>query len=247
MKKILLVALLLSQVVSLADDIGKTGGIEELNFEVNAHHINHEVSSQSYQAVSAVVNIPVYSYIGSSIGIYTTNEQDYNYFTVNDTGIDGELFIRDYNVGKIGVSAGYTDIDVAFSNDLNLTSYESLFPNSSYRYSLYGEYYLDDFTFSAGYSSVKYDDGYDYSNSRINGSLYIQDNTKVLIGIEGGDSSNSFILGAYHQLNLLDNSIGVSATYFNNDSTYKNDRLIFSLSYYFTSNISLKNRDRKYR
>ena len=252
MKKLLL-PLFLPLLVH-ASEIEAGGGIKKLNFNIGIGYkktINDNVSDNDGYIISASVNIPVYKYIGSSLTIYRNKYGDYQYkyySAKTDTyGAIVDLFIRDYNVGKLGISYAHSDtnIDYTFRDSyISIKNFNFDETIHSHTYSIYGSYYINDLTIGASRTSRKIDKYSNYNIFSFGAEYYYKNNTKLWLRNSSMDSNENYALGITHQPDFLNNSTEIGLSYSNGNGY--NSYYIF-VGYNFDTEISLKDRDRKYR
>lgn len=229
--------------------------VKETNFNVALSHseINDDsMSNWRSTSLSSGVNFPLYNYLGANIFISgsKSGELKYNYYNdsyttqSDDYGSGAMLFLRNADIGKIGVTGGYSKTKTTTDIYNGMTTHTLKNTTTSRNYSLYGSYYHDDFTLSASRRYLDLDNGHilHYVDAGI--GYYLNENTAFDATVSGMDSSNKFRLHLAHQPSLLNNSTIVGISYEKND--YDNS-FTFFLSYHFQTKVSLRTRDREYR
>lgn len=229
--------------------------VKETNFNVALSHneINDDyMGNWRYTSLSSGVNFPLYDYLGANVFISgsKSGELKYNHSNDSDTtqfegyGSSAMLFLRDADIGKIGVTGGYSKTKTTTDIYNGMTTHTFKNTTTSRSYSLYGSYYLDDFTLSASRRYLDLDNGHTLHYVDAGIGYYLNENTAFDVTVSGMDSSNKFRLHLAHQPSLLSNSTIVGISYEKND--YDNS-FTFFLSYHFQTKVSLRIRDREYR
>jgi len=229
--------------------------VKETNFNVALSHTEIDNDSMSHwrtTTLSSGVGFQLYEYLGATVFIHGSKGGKLRYSYYNDSyttqtdgyGSDAFLFLRDANIGKIGASGGYSKTKT--TTDIDNTIATQTFKNTttSRRYSLYGSYYLNDFTLSASREFSDLDNGHTLHYVDASIGYYLNENTAFDATVSGMDSSNKFRFNLTHQPSLLRNSTVVGIGYANNDY---DDSFTFFLSYHFQTKVSLRTRDREYR
>lgn len=216
---------------------GESGGVFETNYGAGLAYSDSRNSS-SLRA-SGNVSVPVYKYIGSTLFINgRKTEGEKNTIDTNSYRIGGTAFLRDFDLGKVGIGAAYnkTNFDSTFGISLDETEL--------YQYSLLGQYYLNDFTIGADRTTVDSKDFDDFNSWTGSIAWYWQGNTKLLFSGSGMDAKDSYGISASHQPEYFNNSTEITFAY---SGSKNNDVFSLSVNYYFGTLVSLIDRDRKYR
>ncbi|WP_162628861.1 hypothetical protein [Marinobacter bohaiensis] len=229
--------LLLVPTLALA---GEQGGVLDTNYEVGAGYTKDRDSDSV--DLSGTINLPLFGYVGSSafVGGQTSQaDSGSNQLDADNLGFGGSIYLRDFDLGKVGVSAAYTK---TFFDSSSPAVPDDL---KSYQYSAFGEYYIDRFTLGFQRTLVDVEDPVDDAHSWT-GSVawYPEDNTKLLLSGSGMDSRDNYSVALSHQPDALGESTEVSLGY---TSSPHDDTFNLSLSYYFGTQVPLIDRDRKYR
>ena len=162
MKKIVLY---LSVLLTLSLYASEKGGVKELNYQVGTSYFQAEsdFDSASMNNISlfASVNIEITDYIGTTIGLqgdkskFTSYDSYFGSFNVDTDqySLHQSVFLRDSSFGKVGISFGVTTFNTsAYDNGEKLDWKD----DNQYSYSLYGEYYLNDFNFQVEYKYLNF-------------------------------------------------------------------------------------------
>lgn len=228
-------------------------GVKEVNYRIGIDY--HELKLDGLDGhikstiLSESISFPIYKYLGSSISLggYKGNKIDYYHFYAQTKGhfIDGSVFVRDKSIGKIGVGLVYdkskTEIEPI---NTNIFLMQGSVTNTSKNYSLYGSYYLDNFTFNFNRNKLKSDSGFNTNILGVGASYYIEKNTLIGIGKLYMDSPNKYSVNIVHQPYLFNNSIDIQLAYADDD--YGNT-ISFYVNYHFQTQVSLKTRKREYQ
>lgn len=224
-------------------------GVKELNYNIGAStaygdYPRDDLSYKNY-AIFSSVNIPIYKYLGSSIYAGTGHSKvDYEYF--NDSSTDNyyyggaNIFLRDSEIGKIGIFFEYAKDFVKFDS----FKYNS----SSNTTAFYADYYFDDFTV---WQTIY---RYEYQNEKQDGipyalgvSWYIQDNARIGFSYYHNDNNydeNSYRFSFAYQPSFFSDSVELIAAH---ETSKENKIYQLSINYHFSTEVSLKSRDREYR
>ena len=142
MKNVIFAILLLMPLVAFSND---EGGVKETNYQAAYAYteiMSDDSSNYNNMSLSAYMNLPIYEYIGSSIGIAGTKygKAKYDNFSVEGNAyiVSGSIFARDKNIGKIGVTVGYSETNSY--NTYSDTTLDIDISSTSYRYGIYGRY-----------------------------------------------------------------------------------------------------------
>ncbi len=216
---------------------GENGGVLETNYGAGIAY-SESRNSKGLRA-SGNVSIPVYKYIGSTLFVNgSKTEGEKNSLDSDAYRVGGVAFLRDFNLGKLGVSAAYnkTNFDTPSGSSLDDTELN--------QYGLLGQYYFNDFTFGANRNVVDSKDFDDFNSWTASIDWYWQENTKLSLDGSGMDAKDSYGIRVSHQPNFFNNSTDITFSY----NGYRTDD-VFSLSvnYYFGTLVTLQDRDRKYR
>lgn len=248
MKNRILAILVLIPLIAFSNE---DSGVKETNYQIGLNYSENKVDNlenSNNTALSASVNLPVYKYIGSSIGVngYKTGKvRQVKSNLSSETSaynVSGAIFLRDKDIGKLGVIAGYGKIKTNIDFDSNSNDYHTYLKSNFY--SMYGDYYLNDFTFSANRYVTDLDNGYKINTWNIGASYYINENTIISTNQTGMDSKSNYNIGISHQPYFLNDSTEVGISYQNHRDS---SSVSFSVSYYFGTSVSLKVRNREYR
>lgn len=201
-------------------------GVAETNGAVgiNIGGTNSKNLDGNHYGLFGVINLPIYEYIGANISIHGHKSKydykDSNYEAEsksNNIGLNTSIFLRDSGLGKVGISIGY-DRFTSKTTSNTINEYKST--NNAYHYSVFGAYYLNNFTidtfFNRNFSkSSESDNSYNWNNAGVGASWYVLDNTNFHTGIqrnfETNDYSTSYSLSASQQ--LFKNTTEVSLCY----------------------------------
>lgn len=218
---------------------GEDGGIVDTNYGVGLDYLKSRHTDTT--GVSGSLNLPVYADVGSNLfaGGSKTNGHD-GYVNDDSYSFGGTAFLRDFEVGKIGILGAYyqTKLDLPSNADVMNDELEAN------QYSLSGEYYLGNLTLGADRTVLDVKDGDNYNSWSGFAFVYLGENTRFSIDGSGMDAKDSFGLGVSHQPGFLNNSTEVSFVY---NGARHDDTFSLSIDYYFGTRVSLVNRDRMYR
>jgi hypothetical protein len=245
MDKIVKIALALSVLTSSV--YAHSIGVKELNYNIgtSAAYIDANAIGKDYNIFSSV-NIPLYKYLGSSISLRTgKSTYDSDTYKYSDSYYGGgvDLFLRDSSLGKVGGSYYYTN----YHEEVNLYTFKSFkYHYTSSSASLYGDYYYGNFTISP---AIYWDEVDGHKGSETPFSLgaewYVQDNTRLGVRYYRDNiGENQYTFALSYQPSFLHNTTEVSAS-FTSIESYRVYQL--SLNYHFSTDVSLKSRDREYR
>jgi len=213
--------------------VAENPGIEKTNYSISGSVSDADRGSSVSLAGQA--RVPIANYTGASItGRYSDFNGKNNYIDSSTNSVTLGVFVRDYDLGIINASYGYsrTESDSSISNSKN--SIDSI--------SLSGTYYYKEFDLGLGRSKAKPDTGGSLNMSSASVSYYINQNFELGATVlkMDADATNYFIT---YQPGAFGNAASLSVSYL--DSTI-HDTLTVSLSYYFDTKVSLKDRNRRY-
>lgn len=240
MKKRMIGCLAIVPVLAMA---GENGGVSATNYNAGIG-FNHTENSNS-ASLSIGASFPLHDYVGASLYANGSRYENDDYDFANNFGLSlgGSIFLRDFNLGKIGIGANHSTIYFDTPHSPNQLYFGKREYVDTYGYSLSAQYYLSDFTISASRSvsdSDFYDRG-DYASASI--GLYWKDNIRLTAGRILMVSNNNYNVGVAFQPEALNNSTQISFSYSDSEG---NDYFSLSATYYFDTLVTLKDRDRKY-
>jgi|GEM_PF-2816539 len=241
--------LLLLPLSVFSDD---ASGVKERNYRIDIGYHKHQFDGLDMDAYSTVLSgsafFPVYKYLGSSISLggFSAKLDNYDYYAqTKGHFIDGSVFVRDKSIGKLGIGVGYDKSKTKIEPiNTNIFLMQSSATNTSKKYSLYGSYYLNNFTFNFNRNILKSDGGFNTNILGVGASYYIEKNTLIGIGKLYMDSPNKYSVNIVHQPYLFNNSIDIHLAYADDD--YGNT-ISFYVNYHFQTQVSLKTRNREYQ
>lgn len=237
MRSIKLVVLLLIPAVATA-----TGNraVLETNYEIEAGYQNKSVGDE--YTVDGRLTMPLLRFGGVSLlGGYERLEGDSGVLDSDTYSVGGELFMRDYDIGRLGAQVLY--LNQSFDHPNNVVSFND---NSTAKvYSATGEYYYRKFTLSGSRTYIDFDHVDNVESWGLGGLFYVTDNIRLGIAGDYANDKTIYAFRAALQPALFGNSAEVSVGYAdvgNGDHTYS-----VSLAYYFDKRPALIDRDRKLR
>lgn len=213
--------------------VAENKGIEHTNFSLSTSASHSD--SGNLVSVFAGIRLPIAKYTGASLsGGYSDFNAKNNYIDSSNNSATLGLFVRKYDLGIINASYRYSRSrqDSTFVN-LN---------NTLKSVNLSGTYYYKNFDLSLGRSKAEPDSGDSQNTSSTSISYYVNNNLQLGAAIFRMDADSSTIFISY-QPQFLGNSTSISASYQDSET---NDTFAVSLSYYFDTKVSLKDRTRKY-
>jgi hypothetical protein len=193
-------------------------------------------------------NFNIYKNIGGSVFSNYSNP-DYNNKAnglTDDTKLAGaNIFLRDPNIGKFGVTYNYEILNT------NLPSYVHLDKIDSQTYGPYGSYYLNDFTFEASRTIKDYNEKYfiDQNYVTYSASYYLKNNIKIDISTQGMDNGETYGLRLNYQPDILSKhfNLYIGAQHNADIASGYDDDYVIGFTYFFEQGIDLKTLDRYYR
>ena len=257
MKKIIIFAItILIPVIAFSND---SSGVKKINYSIGLNYTNFEnryVDEMYFRGLSASINFPIYKYIGSSIYFGATEgsiKRNSTETTYDGYSMGGEVFMRDKNIGKLGVSGSYSNMKSHYNSPL-ITS--SNIKTKGYTYSIDGAYYYNNFSFNANRSTnrsevttngtlIQTDQWYTNHVLNLRASYYINENTEMHISKRTMDTENNFGIGIGHQPSFLNDTTEIGVQY--SDEKHDNYSIGFYINYFFNTDVTLKTRDREYR
>ena len=198
----------------------------ETNYEVRAGYQNYDFGD-AYR-VDGRLTLPLLRYGGASFfSGYEQFKGDNSSVDTDSYTVGGEVFIRDYKVGKLSAQFRYrnTELDIP-GNVVNVN--DSI---TTKNYNALGEYYYRELTLTASrnyLNSEKFDNVKSWGGS---GIAYINDNTRLRISGSHSDNKTNYGFSVAHQPSVFRNSTQISLSY--SDSGNNNDIYSVSLAYYF--------------
>ncbi|MBU6954063.1 hypothetical protein [Hahella sp. HN01] len=217
------------------------GGVANTNFEAGINY-SQSRDSENY-SVGGSVTLPVYSFVGANLNANASHQDGKDDQIDSDShGLGGNLFLRDFNIGKIGL--GYSYSKTSFDLPSWLSPYVDDDSESDH-YRIFGQYYLGDFTLSA----IRYVSEAKEADERFNGlalsaAWYATENVRTSLDASAMDSKDNYGITVEYQPELFQNAASVSFSYADGR---KDDTFSVGFNYFFGTKVSLKDRDRKYR
>ncbi len=212
----------------------------ETNYEVRADYQNLDFGD-AYR-VDGRLTLPLLRYGGASFfSGYGRFKGDNRFIDSDSYTVGGEVFIRDYKVGKLSAQFRYRNTELDIPD--NVVNVNDSITTKNYR--ALGEYYYRAFTLSVSRNYLNNEKVDNVKSWRGSGIAYINDNTRLRVFGNHSDNKTNYGFSVAHQPSVFRNSTQISLSY--SDSGNNNDIYSVSLAYYFDKRPSLIDRDRKYR
>ena len=220
-------------------------GVEAANYEAGVGYSTGNLFD-SYD-LSGTANLPVNDLLGSNIIALASKTDGKRYGS--SRGLDSEgyllltnLYLREQSLGKIGLSLTYAERESDFGASSTADN-----KTTSKGYAIYGEYYLERFTVGASRSYQENDRNFEDYATQLRAQWYISNNSMVGIAQSRWQHENSYNAAIIYQPSFLNNNMSVTVDYYSSSNGGKLDAIGLSMSYYFGTQVSLIDRDRKYR
>ena len=212
----------------------------ETNYEVRAGYQNFDFGDA--YSVDGRLTLPLLRYGGTSFfSGYGRFKGDNGSIDSDSYTVGGEVFIRDYKIGKLSAQFRYRNTELDIPD--NVVTVNDSITTKNYR--ALGEYYYREFTLSASRNYLNSEESDNVKSWRVSGIAYINDNTGLRVFGSHSDNKTNYGFSIGHQPSVFHNSTQISLSYL--DSGNNNDIYMVSLAYYFVKRPSLIDRDRKYR
>lgn len=222
--------------------------VKDVNFLINAYKVNYDyfLSERNTTGLAGEITLPLSTFAGVAFSYTLQDSKQQYYYSVNNESLDRMLgaafIIRDYNVGGIRFDYSRLDSKITLS-DID----DDYAPNFKYHREnalLQGEYYFENTTLTL--ARLRNDlRGSKNDTNILVGSWYSYDNLRWDLSlVRPKNAQESRSLNLDYQPRFLKNRASFQLGYSKSD--YDQKIVSFGFSIYFGSNVSLKERDRKY-
>lgn len=213
--------------------IAENKGIEDTNYSVSTSASDSD--SGNRMSISGKVRLPIADYTGATIiGRYSDFNGNNNYIDSLTNSASLGVFFRKYDLGIINATYGYSQTEA----DTTITSSKKSIKSIS----LNGIYYYKEFDVGLGRSKANPDSGNSLNTSTASISYYVNENLKVGASVIRMDQDDMNFFISY-QPETFGNNIGFAASYVDSET---NDTATVSVTYYFGTRVSVKDRGRRY-
>ncbi|HKE94102.1 MAG TPA: hypothetical protein VKB34_07335 [Povalibacter sp.] len=257
-------AVLAASLLGCAGALAQSRAVEATHFELGFSSIESDTSdsaSSGTLGADFTVTFPLGSYFGASLGaVYSDANVRTNEILPADTttsstrpscgfenlGGNASLFFRRPDFGRVGVTYGMGDLSSDCDGDavFPITGDDKL---STDFYRVNAEYYFRNFTFGAGYTTTKLEDGQDLKSTSLAASWYPFDSLKVALTANDLYDDNTYGIQLEHQPEMMGDGLSVRLGVSTTSEDPKTLTIQLGLSYYFGRHVTLKVRDRQYR
>jgi len=218
-------------------------GVSDINYELSADYSNAD-TFDSY-AVNGRLSIPIQSFGGVSLTAGASSQNaDNNGVDADRYAVGVTAFIRDYEVGKLSAGFGYSEAELDFPNNL-------VFINTpddkikSKQYTAAGEYYFQNITARGSRDYFDTDNADSIKIWSLSLLSYWKKDTRFRVSSTRVDGKYDYGVSISHQPGVFKNSVELSLGY--SDTSNNNQIYLASVSYHFSTRVSLIERDRRYR
>lgn len=208
-------------------------GIEDTNYRLSASVSAFD--SGNNRSLSGEARFPIANYIGASItGRYLDFDGKNEYIDSSTSSVDLGIFLRKYDLGVININYDYSRLEADLSVENADFDIKTL--------SLGGTYYFKELDVGFKRLKTEPDSGSSFNVFSANMAYYVNDNFSIGASILKMDADGSSVFASY-QPELFGDKMSIFASYQDSDT---DDILTISLSYYFDTKVSLKDRARRY-
>lgn len=218
---------------------GYDGGVSKTNYRAG---LSIGQNRTAYNGnLNVQIRAPLYKALGGSLSADVTHAKfrEGNGIKGNGEAAGGSLFLQDYRLGRIGTSIEYTK--ARFSGENLLNSHDE---NTTY--SLFGSYFVKDFTLSAKRYQTR-DTAQNNPSNVWSGAVtwYGLDAHNIAVSAltQGMSARDHYGVGLTYQPALFHDAAALSFAYV---WSPRSDSFTLSFNYYFGSPVNLEERDRRY-
>lgn len=216
---------------------GENGGVAEQNFEAGAEY-DQDRDSSGY-GLNGAYRLPIAEYFGASLSASAGHTNGEGNRVDSDAGaIEGAAFLRDFEVGKLGLAYRYSHTEFQLGH-----GFDDVSVNDN-TYNVFGQYYWGNFTLIGSRTIVKTEDFDDFNAWFLGVKAYLPYDVSVSGGAGGMDAEDNYSVSAEYQPAFLNQSTSIELGY---SKSPHNDSFQLQVNYFFGTNVSLKQRDRQYR
>ena len=240
-KKIILLMLMLPISAYGSENIGT----DTANYEAGAGYSTGNLFD--HYELSGTANLPLTDLLGTNINGLLSNSDGKRHGRSRGIDSDGYLlnanfYLRKQETGKIGFSLIYAERESDFGGS---TAGDN--KTTTTGQALFGEYYLEKFTVGASRSYQENDRDFETYTTLLRAQWYVTDNSMVGIAQNRWRDENSYIAAIIYQPSFLDNNVSFTLDYYSSSNGGELDSIGLSMSYHFGTQVTLIDRDRKYR